>query len=444
MSASRVLGIADTDSYVKWSSALLGAAPANWHVSLFILETPMVVSERQQRAALAGSGMDDAAVRRGSFDELTTALADDPPDAVVIGARGPLARVLARTVAEHAPHAVLATGLPGVSIPATRRALIYRDQCDLFVVHSHRERRAFTGLADEYGFGQDFALATLPFAARGRDARPASGTDLVFAAQALVPRERPERMRVARLLVRAAKSDPTRRVVLKVRGTKGEQQTHAEQDAYPDLLAELGELPPNLEISSAPMRSALATAQGLVTISSTAAIEAIALGIPVIALDTFGVSRALINEAFADSGLLGGEDNVIARRFRDPDAGWTADNYLHDPRDDDWTWVLADLVRRRREGTLPRRPAPARRGGRFRDAWDRKLVLGPLDRSAEGRAAVVVGVPLRAGLRVVNRVRRVVKGERPAVTSTPIAMGSAPVTGLSSNLAAQPQPPVIR
>ncbi|GAA1995545.1 hypothetical protein GCM10009739_00390 [Microbacterium ulmi] len=421
----RVVGIADTDSYVKWSAALLGGAPRGWAVSLFILETPLVVSERQRATALAGSGMDAAAVRRGSFESFVASLAADPPDAVVIGARGPLVRVVARAVAENAPRAVMVTGLPGVAIPATRKALVYRSQCDLFVVHSHRERRAFTAVAEESGLVQDFALATLPFAAHAQDGSRASrsgGTDLVFAAQALVPRERAERLRVARLLVRAAEADPSRRVVVKVRGTKGEQQTHAERDAYPGLLAELGPLPQNLVVSSGPMQAALDEAEGLVTISSTAAIEALARGIPVIALDSFGVARELINEVFAESGLLGGDADVCARRFRHPAQGWPYDNYLHDRADDDWASRLSGLVRLRREGSLPARPARVRRGGRLRDAWERKIVLGSHDRSPAGVAALVVGVPLRVGLRALNRVRRALRGEDSAV-STQIALG---------------------
>ena len=88
------------------------------------------------------------------------------------------------------------------------------------------------------------------------------------------------------------------------------------------------------------MARALDTAEGLVTVSSTAAIEAVARGIPVIALDTFGVDDKLINTVFVGSGLLGAEEAVIAREFRHPAPAWLDDNYFHDPAADDW--VRAD------------------------------------------------------------------------------------------------------
>lgn len=412
----RVVAVADTDSYVKWAASFIGTAPPDWAVSLVVLDTPVSVSDAQLRAALRGSGVDAAAVRRASLADLELLLAETAPDAVLLATRGPLVRVLARGVARLDPRPVVVSGLPGISIPATRRALVYRVQCDLFVLHSHREVRAFAELAALGGFDPVLALASLPFAHRTSERPAPDAGDLVFAAQAKVPRERADRIRIAELLVRAADADPDRRVVVKLRGSKGEHQTHAEDDPYPDLLDRLeGGMPPNLVLSTAPMSSALDDAAGLLTVSSTAAIEAVARGIPVIALDTFGVSDELINTVFVGSGLFGGEADVVARRFRHPDDSWLRDNYFHDPSDDDWTDRLRELVERRRAGLLPPRGPYRRRGGRLRDAWERKLVLGPMDRTVSGGLAYVAGVPLRAAVRVWQRLRRILT--RPDATA---------------------------
>ena len=403
--APRIVAIADTDSYVKWAAALIAPVPG---AELLVLETPLVVSPAQQRAALVGSGL--GRVRRVRYEQLPALLAGT--DAVLLAARGPLVRVLARLVAQLEPRPVLLTGLPGISVPATWLALHFRRQCDLFVVHSTREVREFTDLAAQRRIPQRFALATLPFARRvarstegGHEDR--DGTDLVFAAQAIVPRGREDRMRVARLLVRAARANPDRRVVLKLRGRPGEAETHRELHPYPELLAQLGELPGNLVVSTAPMSEALRTAEGLVTVSSTAAIEAAAAGVPVIALDAFGVSAKLINVVFAGSGLLAGEDDVIGRRFRRPNAAWLADNYFHDPARDDWLEQTSRLVAERRAGALEPRAPYARIGGRLRDAWERKLALGEHDRSISGALAYAIGVPARRVVRAVRRRRTV-------------------------------------
>lgn len=403
MSRRRIVALADTDSYVKWAAALVGSLGSEWEVSLLVVQTPLAVSDGQLDAALTGSGIDRTRVARVGWDDLLPRLGDLRAEVVLLAARGPLVRVLARELGALTPRPVLVTGLPGISIPATRKAIAYRTQCDLFVLHSRRERADFTALAGERGIPQRFALATLPFAKTAPS--EVRGGDLVFAAQAKVPAERQDRLRVARLLVRAAQADGSRRVVVKLRARSGEQQTHAEVDAYPDLLATLGPLPPNLVLSTAPMARALDDAEGLVTVSSTAAIEAVARGVPVIALDIFGVSPELINEVLADGGLLGGEDDVVERRFRHPDARWRDDNYFHDASEDDWTAQAAALVDARRAGSLAAREPLARRGGALRDAWERKSVLGAHDRSVRGLVAFAVGVPARAVVRVVQRVR---------------------------------------
>lgn len=409
----RIVAIADTDSYVKWAAALLGGVADRWDATLLVLETPLVVSAPQLGAALRGSGLDRDRVERVTYDALAARLSELRADVVVLGARGPLVRVLARDVAALAPRPVVVTGLPGISIPATRKAVVYRLQCDLFVVHSRRELREFAALSARTGYAHHYALATLPFArgaaVAGTSARDAhgttGGTDLVFAPQAKVPADRSDRLGIARLLVRAAAADPSRRVVVKLRAASGEHQTHLEQDGYPELLASLGPLPPNLVTSTGPMGEALSTAEGLVTVSSTAAIEAVARGIPVIALDTYGVSPQLINETLADADLLASEDDVVGRRFRHPDPEWLDDNYFHDPTEDDWTDRVEELVAARAAGMLPGRAAFARRGGALRDAWERKVALGRSDTSPAGAVALVIGVPLRALARLAGRLR---------------------------------------
>ncbi len=400
----RVVALADTDSYVKWSAALLGTLPARMEAELLIVETELVVSAAQQAAALIRSGLEPSRVRRIEYGELADALRALAPDAVLVGARGPVARVLVALVATLDPRPVIVSGLPGISIPATTAAMVHRTQCDLFVLHSTREIAAFSELARRRGLTQRFALAGLPFARRTHAAtRADSSTDLVFASQAIVPREREDRVRIARLLIAAAREDPDKRVVVKERARVGEHQTHAQKHGYPELLRRMGPVPDNLVISTESMARALDTAEGLVTVSSTAAIEAVARGIPVIALDTFGVDDALINTAFVESGLLGSEADVVRRDFRLPSAQWLARNYFHDPADEDWIDEMVRLVELRQAGELPEKPARERSGGWARDVWERRIALGRKDRSVTGALVWGVGVPTRMVLRPVLR-----------------------------------------
>ncbi|HXR44106.1 MAG TPA: DUF6716 putative glycosyltransferase, partial [Pseudolysinimonas sp.] len=224
------------------------------------------------------------------------------------------------------------------------------------------------------------------------------------AVQAVVPRDPEDRARVARLLVEAARARPDKRVVVKLRAAEGERQTHDEVESYPALLAAIGPLPPNLVLSTEPMSAALDRAEGLVTVSSTAAIEAIARGIPVIALDVFGVSDELINVVFAGSGLLAGEAAVIGREFRHPDPSWLDDNYFHPADAADWLRQLDELLAERAAGRLAPRAIPRAWGGPLRDAWSRQRAFGP-ERTPSGAIARAIGGPARVIVRRVRRLR---------------------------------------
>lgn len=453
----RVVAIADADSFVKWSASLLaGVDGIRRH--LLIVSTPLTVSREQERTALAGTGFTDAEVTRLSFDEVRGWLAGHQPDAVVLAGRGAFVRLIGGQIDRLDKRPVVVGGLPGMSIPAQRGALEYRKHCDLVVLHSHRERRAFAELGRRIDVDVPLGLATLPYAARssfveraetgprapeapadaerrlewgvgietgsrsqtrfgsvgsavlagGAGGASAStvqtkergetratlrppATDLVFAAQAMVPVERHERSVIAEILVRAAEADPRRRVVVKLRSRDGEAETHLERDAYADLFRSR---PSNLVFSYEPMARALERAEGLVTVSSTAAIEALAAGVPVIALDTFGVRKSLLNTVFIGSGLLGGGEEVVRRQFRHPHPGWMWDNYFHPASDSSWWADVEKLIAQRRAGALAPRPVPPPRGGALHAAWHRKSVLGSTDRSLTGAVALAVGAPL--------------------------------------------------
>jgi len=399
----KFIAIADSDSYLKWAAAFVGGLPDVTERELILIETPVLPSDSQRAAALAVGGVLPERLFSLPLNDVLGALGRERPDAVLVALRGPVAAVLIRLIAELPERPVIVTGLPGISIPATRKALAFRRQADLFVLHSRREIREFTQLSREYGWTHRFALSTLPFL---QELTGASGTDLVFAAQAVVPRSLDDRGRVLEVLIAAARARPDRRVVIKVRGLAGEPQTHDEHASYPELLEQIGDAPANLVVSRAPMSTALDDAEGLVTVSSTAAIEAVARGIPVIALDSFGVGAHLINPVFVGSGLFGGEEAVIGREFRHPDPAWLDDNYFHPAESDDVAGQLEALVAARRQGVLPAREPARKAGGKLRLAWDRKRAFGDADRTVSGAVALAVGRPARATVIAARKVKR--------------------------------------
>jgi hypothetical protein len=339
---TRVLAIADTDSYLKWSAATLATLPDDWTRTQLVLANPEMPSAAQIRAATPGAG---AIVTRRA---LRTRVRELRPDVVLLAATGPAVADLARLF-RAADRPVLVTGLPGISVPATASAVRFRAGCDLFVLHSHREVTEFAALAAELAPRLQFGLASLPFLAA--TPAPRSGPNLIFAAQAKVPTQRVEREQIVLALADAGSA------VIKVRALADEQQTHREEWPYPELVADLvrqGRIGTDaVRCAAGPMSAALTGARGLVTVSSTAALEAMARRLPVLVIRDFGVSEEMINVVFADSGCLGTLDDLREGRLRQPDPAWLTANYFQPASDNDWLDRLATLRVQCETGTLP-------------------------------------------------------------------------------------------
>lgn len=459
----KVLGVADSDSYTKWGASMLRRMPAAWTRSLVIIRTPALPSPRQLRSVLTGTGFSPETTPLVDLADLAELVSIERPDVVLLSVRGPVVRVLIRMIAAAGPHRpLIVSGLPGISIPATLLALYYRSQVDLLILHSKREIAEFGELAAEWGIRQDFALATLPFLADRPPVDGASvdgvpveagpveaspveagtveaspveagtvvagvsvrtgGSDIVFAAQAKVPKELEDRERLLGWLADAARADPERLVIIKLRGMTGEAQTHSERYPFDVLLESLEDAPDNLVISTGPMSKHLERAAVLVTVSSTASIEAIALGVPVLALDDFGVSGTLINLVFERSGVLGGSRRLATDDFCSPEPEWLDQNYFHGQADDTWIASIEAGVALQQRGPLPLRPQfRATLGGNLRRIWDRKRALGPYDTSVGGYLALAVGLPLRGAVRFSRRVRAALRPTAPAESPTKVA-----------------------
>ena len=132
--------------------------------------------------------------------------------------------------------------------------------------------------------------------------------------------------------------------VVKLRARAGEQQTHRERHPYAVLWEELvgrGEVPAGaVGFGTGPMAEALAGARGLATVSSTAALEAVAAGRPARRGRLRRLRRA-DQPRLRRLGLPRHPGRARHRGLRTPDPDWLRDNYFHPDEDADWLVQLA-------------------------------------------------------------------------------------------------------
>ena len=449
----RVLAVADSDSYLKWGASTLATLPDDATLDLVLLRSPILPSADQRAAAVAGTPFADADVPVLTPRALRAHLRATDPDVVLLSATGPVAELVVRLVervgGDRRP--ALVGGLPGMSYPATLRALRFRAGQDAFVVHSLRERREFAAVAAQLGLDLPVVLAPLPFLAPGAPGAAvsssaprapgatglpvssgepggsgtarASGTSstsgtlrdgrtspalsrVVFAPQAKMPVTRAHREQILHALARLAADQPDVDVVVKVRGLAGEAQTHHEAFPFDVLLADLvaaGDVPSGaVRVATGPLADQLGPGSALVTVSSTAALESLAAGIPTLVLEDFGVNERMLNAVFLGSGCLGTLDDLAAGRFGVPDPRWLADNYLH-RAPSELPDAIGQLAEARRRGELTPPRTRRTRGvvlGRVR----RRLLRTFVRSQAPQRLLVVLGLP--------GRVRRSLAASR--------------------------------
>lgn len=361
--APSVLAVADSDSYLKWSAATLAAMPAGWTRRQVAVRSPITPSRAQMQAATGGD------VEVLGLPRLLGLIERSRPDVLLLASTGPTVRAISAQrrlrTARHRP--VIVTGLPGISLPASARAVEFRNGCDLLIVHSRRERRAFAELVEQLDVDLAVGLARLPFLPAPSTVRtPAERGDVVFAAQARVPPRRDQRRSVLEAL---AKVEPAGTAVVKLRAGEGEEQTHREafplQLLWDELVAEGKVEPDSVRFVTGSMADALASARACVTVSSTAVLEAMAAGSEVLVLSDFGVSPEMINVVFDHSDCQGSLDDMVAGRFRQPAQAWLTDNYFHADGDSDWLDQVVRLLRARDKHGLPHKavnPVGDRRG----------------------------------------------------------------------------------
>lgn len=356
----RVLAVADSDSYFKFACATLHALGPGWDRKVVLARTPILPTAEQRATAVAGTFLDggeptDVLPTRRLGPLLAGA------DVVLGAATGPVVQEVFHRVAARnrgiGRKTALVSALPGVAFPATGKAMRFRALGDLFLTHSLAEARDFAGVLKRLGSEQQVLTTRLPFLQS--PGKPVQDTTpvhtVVFAAQAKFPAERHEREQVLEALARTRRANPSVAVIVKLRALAGEPQTHHERHPYDRLWAELtaqGRVAGDeVDFATGTMGAVLRPGTLLVTVSSTAILEALDRGLPAVVLADFGLSRELYNQVFEGSGLIGSLQDVQEVKAPRPRSDWLGQHYFHPP-DAVATRALEQLAGLARSGSL--------------------------------------------------------------------------------------------
>ncbi len=318
--------VADTDSRWKWAKATATKLGPTTQQHLLI-EGPARPNERQLREA----GVEPSQVTTTTIAGLADAVSPDT-EVVIVALPGGACQAVLHALAARwgTQRPVIITGYVGVVYEKIVEGLLLRAGSDIIVANSPHDARLFRGYFVDYGLDPDAVVESpLPYLGPPvASTRPHPFT-VTFAAQPSVPATARERSYVVDRLVRHARLHPEREVILKLRNLPGERVTHPDAYPYPQLLDRVGDVPANLSMVGGPMTQVLARTDLLLTVSSTAAVEAVQAGIATGILTDFGINDQLGTTFYAGSGCLTSFDQVDDGAAPHADQDWAVDNGLH-------------------------------------------------------------------------------------------------------------------
>jgi hypothetical protein len=335
----QVLFIAAFDSQLKWCSQIRTELDGRGFSSRVVVpDIRSALSESQ----IADAGF--AEVERISWEETLVQAAGS--DVVVCALSGPITKALTIGLAERVSRKVrvgpvLITGWVGIIIEKATAGYLDRCGSDIVAVNSVEDLQQFRRVADRLGLPADnLQLTGLPFLSGQPADKPLSPIRRVlFADQPTVPSHPVERSYLYEKLIEYARAHPDREVLLKPRHRPGEDTFHRMLH-HPETLLAGVTVPPNFRIDYTPVSATLPTVDLLLTMSSTACLEAIDHGCRVALVLDLGIHERYGNHVFLDSGLLRTFSQIERDEIGSIAQEWQHSYFFSDDRSA--TQILAD------------------------------------------------------------------------------------------------------
>jgi Putative glycosyltransferase (DUF6716) len=321
--------VAAFDSQLKWAETIRRGLESRGFTCRLIVPSDIrhAVSDRQL-ADHCGS-----AATYMPWTELMTASLN--VDVVVLAIQGPQVQRFCHDLFDaadltDASPPVTISGWVGVIIENITAGYLARYTTDIVAVNSRSDLATFQSIARSLELPTDnLLLCGLPLLS-GKVRNPPVDTPIktvMFADQPTVPQTREDRLYVYQRLMAYAQAHPDRQVVLKPRHRIDEDTFHRMR-FHPEVLLASLKKPTNFSIDYTPVSERLANLDLMLTVSSTAALEALGAGIRAAFIADLDVREQLGNHIFLDSGLLRTFDQLEHDEIGVPNATWIEDYFF--------------------------------------------------------------------------------------------------------------------
>ena len=308
----KVVGIACFDSFGKLAMSQLSACREDGAIThLYLLDVPGRSISRRQRVEI--QRLDSKTrITRYPWAKRNELLASfhQSCDVVILSLDGKRSRdtvLLLQSVWQRkTSRPLLITGYPGILFRHAIEGMLDRSYVDLLCLNSESDYKQYQSSAECLGVDTSNAVVTgLPILWNCESNSQATDrAPIIFFEQPSVPPSPLQRQFLCKELDLIAKRWPNRRVLFKPRTSSVETTLHKQHGEMARMLRKLGKKRKNLEVTYRPARQLLRNCSCAITVSSTAAIEAMAMGVSTRIVSDIGINETIGNHYFVGSGVI--------------------------------------------------------------------------------------------------------------------------------------------
>ena len=337
LAGRRVAAVACFDSFAKTAMTLLWACRKEGaETTLHLLETPNRSLSRRQRLEIRRIDP-RTTIQQGRWDgfrKLAAGMAGSA-DVLFLGLDGQRSRdallQLKAVWGTSSDRPVLVSAYPGILFRFALEGMLDRAGVDLLCLNSEQDldtyRRGCTALGMDSG---NAVLTGLPILWRVEKRRKEPELQsIVFFEQPSIPVHPLQRRFLCRQIKDLALAHPRHPVIFKPRTSSLERTLHRSHGEMAGVIDRMSATVPNLQLSFKPATRLLRHCGCAITVSSTAALESMTMGVSTKIVSDLGVTETLGNHFFAGSGCIASFEEIGKDPFTPThDKTWLLSNGL--------------------------------------------------------------------------------------------------------------------
>jgi hypothetical protein len=317
-----IAAIASFDSFGKTAMTMLSACRRQGaRTTLYLLEIQGRRLSRRQLLEIQRIDARVTIVRQEwqTLRQMRTAMAE--LDALVLGLDGQRTRevqLLLQAEAAEGRWPLTVSAYPGILFRHQIEGMMDRSGVDLLCLNSPVDLELYRQACGAQGLSDDNAVVTgLPILWNLHQGRrgPGDNPTIVFFEQPSVPANPLQRHYICNRLNDLARRWPDHTVIFKPRTSGVERTLHRRHGEMASRIEKLMRKSPNLQINYKPSLALLRQCGCAITVSSTAAMEAMALGISTRIVADLGVNETLGNHYFMGSNTVRSFEAIITDPF---------------------------------------------------------------------------------------------------------------------------------